>query len=50
MEKLMRQYCRNTRIKYGSMQFLFDGEQIDPSATPETLELESDYCIDVIYS
>jgi len=50
MEKLMRQYCRNMHIKYGSVQFMFDGEQIDPSETPDSLELESDYCIDVITS
>jgi len=48
MDKLMRQYCRKMRIKYGSVRFQFDGEEIEPCATPQALELESDYCIDVL--
>ena len=48
MEKLMREYCRNVHMKYGSVRFQFDGERIDPSATPQSLELESDFCIDVV--
>ena len=44
----MRQYCRRMRIKYGSVRFHFDGEPIDPRETPDTLELESDVCIDVV--
>ena len=48
MEKLMRQYCREMHIKYGSVRFQFDGERIDPSATPQSLELESDFCLDVL--
>jgi len=48
LEKLMRQYCKQKRIKFGSVQFQFDGELVDPLATPLSLELESDFCIDVL--
>jgi len=48
MEKLMRQYCSKMRVKYGSVRFQFDGEEIDPSSTPQALELETDFCIDVL--
>jgi len=44
----MRQYCKQKRIKFGSVQFQFDGELVDPLATPLSLELESDFCIDVL--
>jgi len=43
----MRQYCRKMHVKYGSVRFQLDGEQVDPCETPDTLELESDVCIDV---
>jgi hypothetical protein len=43
----MREYCRLCNVKYHTVQFQFDGEPVDPSSTPESLELESDFCIDV---
>ena len=48
MEKLMREYCRRMHMRYGTVRFQFDGDDIDPIVTPQSLELESDFCIDVV--
>lgn len=48
MEKLMRDFCHVTGKKFGSLKFSFDGETLDLSARPESLDLETDYCIDVL--
>ena len=48
MEKLMQQFCKTTGVKYGTVGFQFDGEPIDLSESAESLELETDYCIDVV--
>lgn len=34
-------------LNEGSLKFYFDGEQIDPADTPESLDLEGEACIDL---
>jgi len=48
MEKLMREFCRSVGKDFGTLKFCFDGEILKLSATPQSLELETDYCIDVL--
>lgn len=48
MEKLMREFCRAAGKSFGTLKFSFDGESIELSATPQSLDLDTDYCIDVL--
>jgi len=48
--KLIRsQYCEECHLEPGrQLSFRFDDEQIEDDATPESLDLENDDCIDVV--
>lgn len=44
----MREFCRAAGKSFGTLKFSFDGESIELSATPQSLDLDTDYCIDVL--
>ncbi|ELU07780.1 hypothetical protein CAPTEDRAFT_221353 [Capitella teleta] len=46
--RLMKKYCESVKAPFGSLRFQFDGEDILPNQTAEELDLETDYCIDVM--
>ncbi|XP_023930847.1 NFATC2-interacting protein [Lingula anatina] len=50
LENLMREYASKMELEWTSLKFQFDGEDIDPKATPEDLDMEDDDCIDAIQS
>ena len=43
----MLRYAAKFNVDYGQLQFSFDGDNIEPSDTPEELDLEDGFCIDV---
>ena len=47
MEILMEKYAEQTKTNVGSSRFIFDGEDLDPDETPESLDLDGGECIDV---
>ena len=47
MNILMSKYAQTKSLDLSTLKFRFDGENLDPSETPETLELEGGECIDV---
>ena len=47
MEVLMDKFCQLKGIEKASARFYFDGEDLVPSDTSETLYLEGGECIDV---
>eukprot|EP00035_Acanthoeca_spectabilis_P020149 m.431365 g.431365 ORF g.431365 m.431365 type:complete len:101 (-) comp17292_c0_seq1:169-471(-) len=49
MRRLIGTYCKKKQLQAESVRFLFDGEQIDPDATPDTMEMEDKDVIDVMY-
>eukprot|EP00036_Acanthoecidae_sp_10tr_P009166 CAMPEP_0182920946 /NCGR_PEP_ID=MMETSP0105_2-20130417/3827_1 /TAXON_ID=81532 ORGANISM="Acanthoeca-like sp., Strain 10tr" /NCGR_SAMPLE_ID=MMETSP0105_2 /ASSEMBLY_ACC=CAM_ASM_000205 /LENGTH=99 /DNA_ID=CAMNT_0025058421 /DNA_START=63 /DNA_END=362 /DNA_ORIENTATION=- len=49
MRKLISTYCKKKGLQADSVRFLFDGEQINPEATPETMDMEDKDVIDVMY-
>lgn len=48
LKKLMDAYCARVGKEPGSVRFLFDGERIQPDATPEQLEMEDEDEIDAM--
>ena len=46
--KLMKRYAGSQNVSLESLKFEFDGEEISPQNTPDELELEENFCIDVI--
>lgn len=48
MEALVKSYARLKNIPdHTKLKFIFDGEELDPEDTTETLELEGGECFDV---
>ena len=48
LKKLMDAYCSRVGKEPGSIRFLFDGERIQPTSTPENLEMEDEDEIDAM--
>ena len=48
LSNLMTQYCSMRNITLGSVAFQFDGDAISPKDTAASLDLDNDFCIDVI--
>ena len=46
--QLMHAFCRRRRVSMNSVRFLFDGNRINETQTPERLEFENDELIDVM--
>ena len=45
---VMAVYCQQKCISYALVRFLFDGQRISPSSTPEEMEMEDMDVIDVM--
>uniref|UniRef100_A0A4X2LL98 Small ubiquitin-related modifier n=1 Tax=Vombatus ursinus TaxID=29139 RepID=A0A4X2LL98_VOMUR len=45
--KLMKAYCQRQGLSMGQIRFLFDGQPINETDTPEKLEMEDEDIIDV---
>ncbi|KAK3846136.1 MAG: ubiquitin-related domain-containing protein [Linnemannia gamsii] len=48
LKKLMEAYCERQGKHVGSVRFLYDGERIQPTNTPNELEMEDGDSIDVM--
>eukprot|EP00039_Didymoeca_costata_P018317 m.333028 g.333028 ORF g.333028 m.333028 type:complete len:102 (-) comp17048_c0_seq1:136-441(-) len=48
MSKLIEAYCKRQGLQSGSIRFLFDGQQVGPDDSPESLDMEDNDCIDVM--
>ena len=48
LQKLMTAYCQRQGVAMNSVRFLFDGERLRESQTPEYLEMEDGDVIDVM--
>ena len=44
----MRQFAYQKKLELSDLRFEFDGEEISSTDTPDDLEMEDDFCIDVI--
>ena len=47
MRILMKRYSEEKKVPLKKLKFKFDGENLDPNATPDSLDLEGGECIDV---
>lgn len=50
MQVLMEKYAKEKKVDVSTLRFHFDGEKLDPSDTPDNLDLDGDECIDVFHS
>ncbi|XP_047469943.1 uncharacterized protein LOC125025768 isoform X2 [Penaeus chinensis] len=50
MQVLMEKYAKEKKVDVSTLRFHFDGEKLDPSDTPDNLDLDGDECIDVYHS
>ncbi|XP_042888965.1 hepatoma-derived growth factor-related protein 2-like [Penaeus japonicus] len=50
MQVLMQRYAEEKKVDLSALRFHFDGEKLDPSDTPDNLDLDGDECIDVYHS
>ncbi len=48
LKKLMEAYCKNRGLAPAQIRFLYDGERIQGSSTPTSLEMEEGDIIDVV--
>jgi len=48
LQKLMTAFCNRQGVGNQSVRFLFDGQRINPSQTPQELEMEDGDVIDVM--
>jgi len=48
LKKLMDAYCKKQGIQRSAVRFLYDGQAIDDSKTPDDLEMEDDDVIDAM--
>lgn len=46
--RIMEAYCSKVGVETGQVRFLFDGERIEASQTPESLDLEDEDTIDAM--
>lgn len=49
MEKLMESFCEHHGKTRGSVRFLFEGERLNGSETPDSLEMEDNDTIEVYH-
>lgn len=47
MKVLMHKYAEEKKVPPEKLKFMFDGEVLDPSETPDNLGLDGGECIDV---
>ena len=47
MSVVMNAFAKAKKVKVKDLKFIFDGEELGPDETPESLELEGGECIDV---
>lgn len=47
MEKILNAYADRKGVSVAALRFMVDGERINPTDTPSTLELENDDQVDV---
>ena len=48
MEKIFNAYAQRKGIDVNSLRFMLDGERVQPTETPKTLELAENDQIDVL--
>jgi len=48
MRKLMKEFCRQRELEYGSIRFIFDGNRIKEEDTVRTIGIKSDEIIDAL--
>merc|ERR1719361_869839 len=48
LSKLMNAYCNRVGKELSAVRFLFDGERLQPDATPEQLDMEDEDEIDAM--
>ncbi|KAK3587645.1 hypothetical protein CHS0354_032853 [Potamilus streckersoni] len=48
MDKLMKLYADRVNVDSSKLKFFFDGEEMDITQTPESMDIENGDCIDVI--
>ncbi|RCV26121.1 hypothetical protein SEVIR_5G226700v4 [Setaria viridis] len=48
-DKLLKAYAKKAKLNPSNLVFVFDGEKINPSSTPEDLDLEDDDMIEVCH-
>jgi hypothetical protein len=46
-KKLFKVYAKKAKLNLSDLTFVFDGDKIDPSSTPEDLDLLDDDMIEV---
>ena len=47
MERLMNEYAKERHTSVDKLAFYFDGDKILPTDTPDDLDLEDSFCVDV---
>ncbi|KAL3314590.1 Small ubiquitin- modifier 3 [Cichlidogyrus casuarinus] len=50
LKKLMNAYCTRLGVKLSSVRFIFDGDTIKDSDTPDALDMHNDDTIEVFQS
>ncbi|CAL4962722.1 unnamed protein product [Urochloa decumbens] len=48
-DRLLKAYAKKVKLNPSNLAFVFDGEKINPSSTPDDLDLEDDDMIEVCY-
>ncbi|CAO2190982.1 unnamed protein product [Urochloa humidicola] len=48
-DKLLKAYAKKSKLNPSDLAFVFDGEKINPSSTPQDLDLEDDDMIEVCH-
>ena len=48
LEKLMKAFCNRNGVASNSVRFLFDGNRVNPTQTPQDLDMEDGDVIDVM--
>lgn len=46
-DKLLKVYAKKAKLNPSDLSFVFDGEKINPSSTPQDLDLEDEDMIEV---
>ncbi|EGO52814.1 hypothetical protein GE21DRAFT_1035 [Neurospora crassa] len=47
LEKLMTAFCERQGKTLASVRFLFEGQRVQPTDTPDTLEMQDGDCLEV---
>jgi small ubiquitin-related modifier len=48
MRKLIETYCSRQAVSVSAIRFLYDGQRVQPDATPNSLDMEEDDIIDAV--